>query len=215
MRLGLLAAAWLAGVFIGLRVDAAAALPVLLLFLATLAAGTVLRLYRRSVWPAVLAGLLHPGLGLFFGWITWVPLSYLVELVSHVPGYTISGAWVGSGLVWAWYIVLGGLLFLASATPYLVRGRPRLGRLLGNASAGSTAPARAIGPALGFTTLGIVLAAAAVFVWMQVLNGPDGKLHVYFFDVGQGDSALIVTPAGRQVLVDGGPEVTGAWICWC
>jgi competence protein ComEC len=36
-------------------------------------------------------------------------------------------------------------------------------------------------------------------------SAPDGKLHVYFFDVGQGDSALIVSPEGRTVLVDPGP----------
>jgi len=40
----------------------------------------------------------------------------------------------------------------------------------------------------------------------RFLAGPaDGKLHVYFFDVGQGDSALIVSPEGRTVLVDAGP----------
>jgi competence protein ComEC len=33
---------------------------------------------------------------------------------------------------------------------------------------------------------------------------PDGQLHVVFMDVGQGDATLIVTPNGRQVLVDGG-----------
>ena len=34
---------------------------------------------------------------------------------------------------------------------------------------------------------------------------PDGKLHVYVLDVGAGSSALIVSPVGRTVLVDGGP----------
>ncbi|WP_163865323.1 ComEC/Rec2 family competence protein [Myxococcus eversor] len=33
----------------------------------------------------------------------------------------------------------------------------------------------------------------------------DGRLHVYFFDVGQGDAALIVSPKGNTVLVDSGP----------
>ena len=30
-------------------------------------------------------------------------------------------------------------------------------------------------------------------------------LKVYFFDVGHGDSALIVSPTGKTVLIDGGP----------
>ncbi len=34
---------------------------------------------------------------------------------------------------------------------------------------------------------------------------PDGKLHVHFFDVGHGDSALIISPEGRTVLIDTGP----------
>ncbi|MFP2931375.1 ComEC/Rec2 family competence protein [Pyxidicoccus sp. 3LG] len=41
-------------------------------------------------------------------------------------------------------------------------------------------------------------------------GAPDGKLHVYFFDVGQGDAALIVSPEGHTVLVDSGPASAAA-----
>jgi len=36
---------------------------------------------------------------------------------------------------------------------------------------------------------------------------PDGKLHVYMLDVDQGDSYLIVTPSGKQIVLDGGPNL--------
>jgi competence protein ComEC len=38
------------------------------------------------------------------------------------------------------------------------------------------------------------------------LNLPDGKLHIFFMDVGQGDSIFIRTPHGQKALIDGGPD---------
>lgn len=35
---------------------------------------------------------------------------------------------------------------------------------------------------------------------------PDGKLHIVFCDVGQGDGAYIRFPDGRDMVVDGGPD---------
>jgi competence protein ComEC len=63
---------------------------------------------------------------------------------------------------------------------------------------------------LGFVFLVVALLAASAVLWSQVFQGPEGKLHVFFLDVGQGDSILIVTPGGKQVLVDGGPGLTSA-----
>ena len=56
----------------------------------------------------------------------------------------------------------------------------------------------------------IVLAAAASILWYQAAEGPDGRLRVDIFDVGQGDSILVTTPTGRRMLVDGGPDVDSA-----
>jgi competence protein ComEC len=50
------------------------------------------------------------------------------------------------------------------------------------------------------------LLLAAILVWAAVLTAPDGRLHITFLDVGQGDSILIRSPSGRTVLVDGGPD---------
>ncbi|MFN2107918.1 MAG: ComEC/Rec2 family competence protein, partial [Candidatus Promineifilaceae bacterium] len=46
----------------------------------------------------------------------------------------------------------------------------------------------------------LFLLLAAAWLWQR----PDGKLHVSFLDVGQGDAILIESPDGRQMLVDGG-----------
>ena len=35
---------------------------------------------------------------------------------------------------------------------------------------------------------------------------PDGRLHIYFLNVGQGDAMFIQTPNGSQILIDGGPD---------
>ena len=43
-----------------------------------------------------------------------------------------------------------------------------------------------------------------VFIWDRALFHPAGELKVVFFDVGQGDSALLKFPDDRYMLIDGG-----------
>ena len=45
-------------------------------------------------------------------------------------------------------------------------------------------------------------------VWTFAFSGPDGKLHIDFLDIGQGDSIYFSTPDGHDGLVDGGPNDT-------
>ena len=52
--------------------------------------------------------------------------------------------------------------------------------------------------------LGILLVSGLTVREWTLL--PDGHTHLYFFDVGQGDGALIVTPSGKQIVIDGGPD---------
>jgi competence protein ComEC len=46
-----------------------------------------------------------------------------------------------------------------------------------------------------------------MLAWTGALRaGPPAGLTAVFFDVGQGDAALVRSPAGATILVDGGPE---------
>ena len=58
----------------------------------------------------------------------------------------------------------------------------------------------------GYLVSGIAtgLVLLVTFFWSL----PDGKLHLVFCDVGQGDGAYIRFPDGRDMLVDGGPNNT-------
>lgn len=54
-----------------------------------------------------------------------------------------------------------------------------------------------------------LLTALALFIWYAAFTiGAKGEIEVIFFDVGQGDAALIQTNDGKQILIDGGPGKT-------
>ena len=59
-------------------------------------------------------------------------------------------------------------------------------------------PRRRMGLILG------ILIIANVTIWQAVLQG-DRWLRITFFDVGQGDAALLEFPTGRTLLIDAGP----------
>ncbi|HZB00879.1 MAG TPA: ComEC/Rec2 family competence protein, partial [Actinomycetota bacterium] len=57
------------------------------------------------------------------------------------------------------------------------------------------------------TAIVAAIACLPLFVWASALgSGPPDGLTIRFFDVGQGDAALLTTPEGASVLFDGGPQ---------
>lgn len=50
------------------------------------------------------------------------------------------------------------------------------------------------------------LSLLTYFLFHEYQKLPDGRLHIYIMDIGQGDSSLIVTPSGKQIIIDGGRD---------
>jgi len=48
------------------------------------------------------------------------------------------------------------------------------------------------------------LALIVIIIYLLLFNQTNGKLEVSFLDVGQGDAIFIESPAGQQMLIDGG-----------
>lgn len=55
--------------------------------------------------------------------------------------------------------------------------------------------------------LGLLVLVIGILGW-AIWGLPDGDLHVWFLDVGQGDSILMETPLGEWIIDDGGPDDT-------
>jgi competence protein ComEC len=144
---------------------------------------------------ATLAGLVVRPLGQVIAWIAWVFLTYTIEcvrLTSQSPFASVPvqmDAW----MVFVYYILLGGL------TWWLAQPTERRKEMWNGLSSRlfSHLPTKAlVGAAL-------ILLVLAFFAWR---NLPDGRLHVVFLDVEQGDAIFLQTPSGKQVLIDGGPS---------
>ena len=146
---------------------------------------------------ATLIGLAIEPLGRLIGWLAWLPLSYTTEavaLLARVPLASVPIRITNYSLVFL-YTVIG------AAGWYGLQGRTRRAELREQLMVNFSEK-------LLLSSGG--LAAVLVIAWSG--SQPDGRLHVTFFDVGQGDATLIVTPGGRQVLIDGGhfPSIMNA-----
>ena len=142
---------------------------------------------------AVLLSLIWLPLGQIAAWVAWPFVVYtirMVELFDRVPHGTI---FLGKLSVWfviAIYAVLFSVTFGADRLKEWFQSMKR---------DQFKVPA---GTGL------IILLLALLLVWRAALAIPDRLLHITFLDVGSADAVLIETPAGKHVLINGGPSVT-------
>ena len=144
---------------------------------------------------ATLLGLIRQPLGQFVGWVAWVFLTYTIEMVRLTADVSFASVPVDveGWMVGVYYGVLGGVSW------WITRSKERRQELW-----------RQLWSLFSSDPMSKVLIGGSVIILVLALflrgSLPDGRLHVSFLDVGQGDAVFVQTPSGRQALIDGGPS---------
>lgn len=129
--------------------------------------------------------------GLF--WLDMVFLGWTISMVRAFSEWAGAGSavYVDSRLVGAFYVMLiGGTMTYSTRSAWVVqiasvlRKRSVLSAVVGS---------------------GVLIGLLLVGMWRSV---PDGKLHVWWLDMGHSNSVLLQTPQGAHILVDGGRTPT-------
>jgi competence protein ComEC len=141
-----------------------------------------------AVGPGMLLGLAAAAVGVVWqsggvalAWTARAPIGYLEAIATRLARWPLPSL-TSSGPTW-WTLAAG--LAAVAALAWWLRSARRL-------------------PRRGVVALGVVV---AMFAGANALAaGRPGGLTVTFFDVGQGDAALVRSPGGAAILIDGGPD---------
>jgi competence protein ComEC len=140
---------------------------------------------------AVIASLVIFPIGQIMAWMAWPLTAYtnrLVEFFDSLPHGVIYLSGFSLGYVALFYAALFTVTFGGSRLKEIYASLSRRFKQL---------PAATILAALFIGTL---------LTWRLAAYAPDGRLHITFLNVGSADAVLIKTPAGRNILINGGPS---------
>lgn len=142
-------------------------------------------------WLTLVSGMVVSPLGNILAWSVWLPLAYTLAVVRWLADFSWASlsVSVASPAVWGFYLLLFGVGWLR-----LMHPEDRAALLAGLR--------RRLKTGTALLATGVVCVA----VWYTALTQPDGKLHIWFLDIGHGHAVLIQSPRGAQILLDGGPN---------
>jgi len=133
----------------------------------------------------MLTAVIAPVSGLFFGF-AFVLLTWTIEIVrgfAALSGVDGGSVFVHPRWVLAFYLLLGGWMMVNTVRPRWLRW---------------------VRQRWAITAMGFAGFASLALIGALVNARPSGQLHIWFLDVGHSNAALIQTPGGAQILVDGG-----------
>jgi competence protein ComEC len=138
---------------------------------------------------AALLGFISGPLARLTAMVAWLPLAWTVAVVRFTAGFPMASLTLNNGEKGIAALIL--FFAMAFIAVILVPGlRARMMKALNTAK----------------VPLMAGLAIITALTWLASSSLPDGRLHVRLLNVGQGDAILIITPAGKNILIDGGPS---------
>jgi len=158
--------------------------------------------------------LLSDALAWFAGGSAWLGLRLMILAGSGAAGLPLAAVPVAlpGWLALVWYPVLALLWRRANRVPSEEPAANRLTPLTTVRRSRARVAIGGLAVQLGhlITTLAnpwrALLLVTAILAVTTLATLPDGRLHLIALDVGQGDAILLVSPEGRSVLVDSGPD---------
>jgi competence protein ComEC len=137
----------------------------------------------------LLLALPAPAVARILAYLLWLPLRWCISVVGWVDAIPWADAALPQLPVWGGWLIYALLLLLAWSLP----------------ARGAEVETE---PRTEWRRVLLLSGAMAVvaLLWLAVASLPDGRLHVYTLDVGQGDAILLRTARGQVVLIDGGPD---------
>jgi competence protein ComEC len=133
-----------------------------------------------------LLGMLVPGAGTLLLWGAMLPLAWsvgVVRLFGQIPPLTV---YLSPQAIAGVFMLIIGAALVQITAPHTSREITRM-----------LIQRRAL------LLTGAVTAVIVMLTALILLSQPDGRLHLWFFDLGE-SAALIQTPEGAHILIDGG-----------